>query len=169
MAVWFAALGTGCEVDEVVPDPPAHPCHSDVARVEVSPPNGAYNDLEDGASLWFGRPPQGGAPFSPFRIRILGPDAFADGIELEMEVEQATDGAQLAYTTLPLGLTCANVGDSSGYWVSAEAHMRYEGWELDDLEAREGELVVRAWPTAGGDPLVESSWQVSLTRFSDSP
>ena len=131
-------------------------------RLEVAPPDGDYGDLVDGASLWCGNPPQGGAPYTPFRLRIAGPDALGDGVWVEMSAVDTADGTELAYTELTMGLTCANVGDNAGSWVGSEAHMRYFGFALEDLPGREAEVTI-AVRTLAAEPLeLAEAWTVHL-------
>lgn len=120
-----------------------HPCAQDGARLDVAPPDADYGDLTDGAAVWCGNPPQGGAPYTPFRVRAWGPEALADGLALELSAE-TPDGVELAFTELTMGVTCANVGESEGFWVGAEAHMRYNGWSLEALDGLDATIVVRA-------------------------
>jgi hypothetical protein len=145
---------------EPVPQPPLLPCEQEEAEVEATPARGAWGDLYDGGTLWCGNPPQGGAPYSPFRVRMTGPEAVGDGITLELvAVEQGT-GVELAYTELTMGLTCANVGENEGYWVGSEAHMRYTGFSLEELGGRQAELQIRA--AAMSDPSVEAEMLVEV-------
>jgi hypothetical protein len=153
----------GCTGEPPTTGFPPGPCESAVARVEVAPPDGDFGDLADGDALWCGNPPQGGAPYTPFRLRIGGPEGWEDGVEIEMSAVDLASGEDLAWTSLTLGLACANVGESAGMWVGSEAHMRYNGWNLDELEGREAEVTVRA--TALADPTLwaEQVFDVVLT------
>jgi hypothetical protein len=147
-------VAAGCTDEPGPPDlPPMHTCAAAAtARVDLAPPGGDYGDIEEGGPLWCGNPPQGGAPYTPFRLRLLGPEGLEDGVTLEMVAADTETGEELAYTTLVMGVTCANVGDSEGFWVGSEAHMRYTGWELDDLDGRTAEITVTA--TGVADPSV---------------
>lgn len=149
------ALAAGCGRVEGPPDlPPMHSCAVEaVSRLDLAPPGGNYGDLVDGGSLWCGNPPQGGAPYTPFRVRFLGPEGLEDGVSLEMVASDLQTGEELAYTALTMGLTCANVGENDGFWVGSEAHMRYPGWSLEELDGRVAEITVTA--TAQADPSVE--------------
>lgn len=144
------------------PGAPKHPCASRRARIEVAPPDGTFGDLSGGDALWCGNPPQGGAPYTPFRVRLSGPEALEDGVYVEMTAVDLEDGSELAYTDLTMGLTCANVGESAGSWVGSEAHMRYYGWALDQLDGREAEVTVRASGLGPRPVEVEASWRVHL-------
>ena len=164
-ALLLAAL-VGCaaapEGDDA-PEPPVHPCDSDVGRLDVAPPNGEFGELVDGGALWFGNPPQGGAPYSPFRLRILGDLAFGDGVSVEMMASDPSDGSELAYTTLAMGVACANVGESAGMWVGSEAHMRYDGFSLNALDGRAAEIKLRATAVSDPEVVVETTADVVLT------
>lgn len=150
-AVWSLALVVvGCAP---LPEPPPPPCAAEEAALELAPPFGAFGELEDGGELWCGDPPQGGAPYSPFRVRIEGPEALADGVSLQMTATDAEDGGVLGSTGLVLGLVCANAGESAGTWVGGEAHLRYEGSALEDLDGRAVDLVVTA-TSLGAEPVV---------------
>jgi hypothetical protein len=144
------------------PPPPLHPCDQGEVAVEATPARGAWGDLHDGGTLWCGNPPQGGAPYSPFRVRMTGPEAVGDGIELEMVALEQGTGVELAYTALTMGLTCANVGENEGYWVGSEAHMRYTGFSLEELGGRQAELVIRAVALSAPSVEAEASVQVEL-------
>lgn len=129
----------------------------------MAPPNGDFGDLVSGGTLWFGNPPQGGAPYSPFRLRILGDVAFGDGVFVEMTAADP-NGVELAYTSLFLGLACANVGESEGMWVGSEAHMRYDGFSLDALDDRVASLFLRATAVEAPEKMAEYAVDVTLDR-----
>lgn len=160
----IALLWAGCaEAPPVEPPPPVHPCASAEVALEVAPPDGDYGELQDGDDLWCGNPPQGGAPYTPFRMRLHGPDALADGVVIEMVALDPEDGTELGRIDVALGLTCANVGDSAGWWVAGgEAHLRYYGFLLEELDGVEAEIAVRA-SSVDGTVEVEDSWLVGLT------
>ncbi len=152
-----------CSEPEPEPVLPSHPCASDVARLDVAPPQGEFGDMVDGEALWCGNPPQGGAPYTPFRVRVAGPEALKDGVHIEMVAVDADAGVELAYTDLTMGLTCANVGDSAGFWVGSEAHMRYYGWGLEELDGRTADVTVRVSPIdEASDVVIEETWRVDL-------
>lgn len=155
--VWLA-LATGCPTQ--VPDEVPGPCEVEATGIDVAPPFGTFGELVDGSDLWFGNPPQGGAPYSPFRVRVHGPEAFEDGVTIEMSAVDAADGTELAWTSLTMGLTCANVGENEGYWVGSEAHMRYSGWSIADLVGRTALVTITASGIA--DPTVSSSATVEV-------
>jgi len=159
-ALVFMGAVAGCAVDRV--PPPTRPCATDQLDLEVAPPDGDFGDLVGDPDLWCGHPPQGGAPFSPLRVRVTGPDVFADGVDLDMSVVDNQTGEELGHTALALGLTCANVGDSAGTWVGSEAHLRYTGFALDTLGERSGTLTLTVAPRTADTPVVTRSFDVAL-------
>ena len=154
---WLLAL-VACDGPTL---PPPHPCDSDVVEIDVAPPREAFGAMDDGTALWCGIPPQGGAPYSPVRARVQGPAALFDGMWLELMAEDADTGEELSYTGLHMRMTCANVGESAGYWVGSEVHVRYPGYAVEDLDGRS------AWLTARVTSLdetvsIEDRWLVEL-------
>ena len=141
--------------------PPPHRCHSDEARIDVAPPRESFGTLAPDDPLWYGTPPQGGAPYSPLRVRVRGDEAFAEGIDLTIEAYDRDTDERLAELVLETQMICANVGENTGFWVGSEIHLRYVGFDLEELEGRPVELTVRA---AAHDSAVaiSSAWRVAL-------
>jgi hypothetical protein len=162
MRILLLALAACAAPIEEGPPPPEHPCSQDQGAIDVAPPHGDFGELVDGGTLWCGNPPQGGAPYSPFRLRIQGAEGFEDGVLVEMTAADLADGSELAFTSLTMGLTCANVGESAGMWVGSEAHMRYNGYGLDELDGRSAEITFRATAQADPELWVETVVDVEL-------
>jgi hypothetical protein len=131
-----------------------------VATLEVAPPGGGFGDLQDGAVVWCGIPPQGGAPYTPLMFRLWGPEVLGEGIVLDMWARDL-DGTELGYTSLTMGLVQANVGENAGAFVGAEAHLRYEGAGLEELAEREVILSLQA--SALEDPSVVGAHSAQVT------
>lgn len=143
------------------PTLPPHPCHSDATAVDVTPAREPFGAMGDGTELWSGIPPQGGAPYTPLRTRVLGPEVLFDGMVLELVVEDDRTGEELSYSESQTRMTCANVGESAGYWVGSEIHLRYPGYSLEALEGRDATLTVRV--TSLDDTVsIEGQWSVGL-------
>ena len=151
----------GC--DEPPVTVPPHPCESEAVSFDVAQPREAFGSLQDGGALWYGTPPQGGAPFTPLRLRIRGPASLADGMRISMMTHDMVTDEELSFTELDTRMTCANVGDSAGYWVGSEVHMRYAGWSLDDLEGRQAAFTVQV-TSLDEEVTVEDGWEVELVR-----
>ncbi|MEM6926686.1 MAG: hypothetical protein AAF602_07155 [Myxococcota bacterium] len=147
----------GCDPGDPIS---AHPCATDEMGVEVAPPDGDYGDLEAGGAFWVGIPPQGGAPYTPFRVRISGPDAMFDGVDVEVRVTEGD--ALVAENVVPKGLTCANVGENAGRWVGSEVHLRYYGLELAELDGRDVEVEVTIVGGETGELVATERGRVTL-------
>ena len=161
MTIGRALLGLGllgaCDGG---PDVSPHPCASPELGLEVAPPGGDYGDLTDGGELWTGIPPQGGAPYSPFRVRLEGPADLFDGIDVRMAV---TEGDEVvADDTIPMRLVCANVGESAGRWVGSEVHLIYTGHSLEDLSGRDVNVTVTVNGGADGELEVSAHGRATL-------
>ncbi len=104
--------------------------------MEVVAAEAEFGAFSDGDPLLVAIPPQGGAPFTPLRVRIAGFARPTDGLSLEAVGVDAETGE--AFGTLVLGqrFICANVGASAGAWVAPDLHFRYPGWDLPDLYGR---------------------------------
>jgi hypothetical protein len=100
--------------------------------------------LHDGASVAYGNPPQGGAPYAPFTLRFEGLEQGETGLHIAMEAHDAATGEELGTTDYQQWLTCANVGDNEGYLVGPEFHLRFFGRTLEELDGREAEFTVTA-------------------------
>lgn len=99
-----------------------------------------FGAFTDGGPLYYGTPPQGGAPYSPFHARATGLDGLDDGAHVRLRATDQDDGSALGDISYDVKFVCANVGDSAGSWVGSDLHLRFEGWELEDLEARRAEI-----------------------------
>lgn len=147
-ALVVAACDGGSGTDDTGFSP--FPCATPEVGLEVAPPDGGYGDLSLGGDLWVGLPPQGGAPYTPLRLRVSGPGAFYDGVNVDIDVTE--EGTLLAETSLPMRLVCANVGENAGHWVGAEVHLRWFGLALDELAARNVRVTVSV--SADSEPSV---------------
>lgn len=142
---------------------PAHPCHAEADwTVEITPAREPFGSMTEGGPLWCGIPPQGGAPYTPVRARVRGPDSLRDGMQLYVVATDAETGEELSVTDLPsTRMTCANVGESAGYWVGSELHLRFPERTLQDLSEREVDLTLEV-STEDGSVVIEDRWLVTL-------
>jgi hypothetical protein len=159
LLVGVAACDPASELPPPLPD---HLCATEEQVVDLAPPEGDYGDLASGSDLWCGNPPQGGAPYSPFRVRLQGPEAYSDGIIVELTAVDADTDELLADTEVAIQPICANVGESAKWWVGSEAHMRYDGWSLPDLDGRDAVFSVVVNAIHGDVPEVEADFDVTL-------
>jgi hypothetical protein len=104
--------------------------------LEVAYESGAFGELVDGVSAPVGIPPQGGAPYTPFAIRLTGTGdihlgehitarATREGVEIG-----SLDPSDDAMDAIPI---CSNVDPNAGWWMTWGVHIRYWNDALDDL------------------------------------
>jgi hypothetical protein len=123
---------------------------------------GPYGELVDGSALLFGNPPQGGAPYAPFSLRISGMDQGDLGMGIEMEAIDSDTQELLGTGSYTQRFLCSNTGDNDGTFVGADLHMRFFGWALEDLDGRAAQVVITA---ANDDGIqVEASYLGVLER-----
>lgn len=140
--IWL--LFTACTGGTETPDT----CEqSDAPMLDVAQ-GGGWN-LPEG-EVEMGIPPQGGAPYAPFEIRLVGVRA-ADAYRVEMEA--TVDGE--VYVTPPYQerFVCRNVGEEAGTRYTPDLHMRFFGSEPPDLEGKEVTLSFAAFIGGVDDPV----------------
>jgi hypothetical protein len=133
-------LTVACEGE---PGPTPLACASGAPILELATRDVGFGELEEGAAIECGIPPQGGAPYSAFTIRAAGIDQTETGMSVELTAYDADTGEELGTADYQQRMICANAGKSAGYWVSSEVHLRYNGWTLEELEGRSAEFVTR--------------------------
>ena len=168
LAILFAAasLLAGCE--EEAPQPledtgslPLTECAvPDAVSLDLAQRDG-FGILVDGAAISYGTPPQGGAPYAPFRLRTAGFEDTRDGLTVDMVATDGDTGALLGEATYVHFVTCANVGDNAGHYVGGELHMRFPGFTLEELEGRPVEVTITVEDVFGAN--VDSSVTGVLT------
>lgn len=142
---WGLAAWGGCvEEPDFVPA-----CVADRTTVEVAPPDGDFGTLHPGDPLFCGTPPQGGAPYTPWRFRFTGPASAADGVLAHVTATDRDTDELLGDTAVALGVVCANAGTSAGWFTAAEVHLRYEGHTVGDLDGRAAEIRFAVEPAEG--------------------
>ena len=123
---------------------------------------GPYGELQDGSDLLYGHPPQGGAPYAPFSLRISGMEQGELGMQIEMEAVDADSGELLGTASYAQRFICSNTGENLGTFVGADLHMRFFGGELSDLEGRTANVTISA--TNDGGTRAEAGYLGVLTR-----
>ncbi len=86
----------------------------------------------EGIDVSCGIPPQGGAPYARFRIRVANLD-LSDGGEVVVGLTDADTDERIGTASVPVGFVCANVGDNADHWVTPEVHVRFDDVDLLDL------------------------------------
>lgn len=140
IAGFVLSFTTACEGQ---PGPAPLACASGEPVLELATRDVAFGELEEGAVIECGIPPQGGAPYSAFLIRAAGIDQDDAGMRVELVAYDNVTGDELGVADYEQRMICANAGKSAGYWVSSEVHLRYNGWTLDELQGRTAEFVTR--------------------------
>jgi len=107
--------------------------------LEVALRDGAFG-LADDTTVPYGMPPQGGAPFAPFRVRAWGVAPDPAGFHVVMTAVDATSGDVICSGDYVQGFVCANVGESAGARVAPELHLRFYEQGLDGLQGRAADL-----------------------------
>ena len=138
----IAALLLACSGGDTAWVTPEPGCADGEARLEMAPVGAPYG-ATDGLEVGYGWPPQGGAPFAPFIVRLSGL-VVDDRVEMSVDVVDDATGEVIGYGSAPMGLVCANVGDDEGWYVSAELHALFWGIELDALDGRQVQVRVEA-------------------------
>lgn len=146
--VLLAALGLGaCKSPPTPVDPGTCP-EAEVGEVEIS--QGDTWGLTDGTPVQFGIPPQGGAPYAPFEIRLLGM-AYSVSYTVQLEATRISDQAVVGTGDYTQRFVCANVGENEGTRYTPELHMRFYTYEPPDLDGDEVDVVITVTPDDGGD------------------
>ncbi len=128
--------------------PAPTPCEAVGADEATIVPAGA-DDFVDGDALPYGRPPQGGSPYSPYRVGVGGLEGLGDGASVRLEAYDLDEDLVLGDTTYELRLVCANVGDNAGRWVGSDLHQRFDGFELEDLDGRNARVTATVTDLSG--------------------
>lgn len=90
----------------------------------------------DGDPIEIGDPPQGGAGYAPFEVRLRAP-AVNGPLTATITVEDADSGALLGDIEQPGTPFCSNVGANQGWWYVGDIHARFWDEELADLDGVE--------------------------------
>lgn len=125
---------------------------NDAPTIDAAQTGGDWN-LPEGV-VNFGIPPQGGAPYAPFEVRLVGVEA-AEAYRIRMSA--IIDGE--TYTTPPINerFVCRNVGEESGTRYTPDLHMRFFGSEPPELDQLDVELVFEAYIGNADEPIVSRS------------
>lgn len=138
--VWLLA----CAAEVPVP-----PCEEpEDPHLDIAPADLEFGDFVPGDILWYGTPPQGGAPYSPFHARAGGMSNLDEGVHVVLAARDA-DGITLGDVAYDVRFVCANVGDSAGSWVGSDLHLRFFDWSLEDLEGRSADVTITVTDQAG--------------------
>lgn len=90
----------------------------------------------------YGNPPQGGAPYAPFEIRMRWPIDTSTRVTVSAVATERETGEELGSAAQSQAFFCANAGGHVGWRFGGEVHVRFWGIELHDLEGRHIDLDV---------------------------
>ncbi len=122
-----ADTGTG-------PLPPADCFDESGARLELSLESGSFDDVEEGMTAPVSVPPQGGAPYTPWMVRVTGDGALNGGVR--MVATASDDDVEVGDVEIDLVPICANVAPNDGWWMVSGVHVRYWEYTVDELIGR---------------------------------
>lgn len=127
-----------CDEPEPEPPLPTGPCApADGVEVMEFAQNLGEGPMADGDAVSYGTPPQGGAPYAPFQLRMQSSLAAGERVPLEaVAIEVATD-MEIGRVEQTQSFLCANTGVHEGWLWGTEVHVRFPGIPLEDLDGRE--------------------------------
>lgn len=142
------------------PDP-TDPCaHTGAAALELGQRLSTEGVATDGGDVGYGQPPQGGAPFTPYEIRLKADLGEAE-LPLRMnawgEAHERGTGELLGDVEQPSAFFCSNTGVHEGWLYGGEVHVRFWGWALEDLEGKDVDITVGVDLPDGTQVLAETS------------
>lgn len=121
---------------------PSEPgCDAPPLRMQIAHLDSGFGEPADGGAIGYGWPPQGGAPYAPFDVRFSGLGTHEALVE--MRAVGVDDGVELGSAEYLQRFICANTGESEGWYVTSELHMRFFGFTLEELDGRVADMSVR--------------------------
>lgn len=112
---------------------------------------------QDGTPVQFGIPPQGGAPYAPFEIRMIG---MPSSDSYTVDLSAVDDGVEIGTESYEQRFVCANVGENQGTRYTPELHMRFYGYEPPEIDGHEVEVTVTI--TSEDGETIEAGWTGEL-------
>jgi hypothetical protein len=141
---------------EPIPTEPMGLCpESDDPVIEVT--QGDVWGIDDGDPIQFGIPPQGGAPYAPFDVRLVGVASSQDGYTVVTDASLQSTGELVGTGEYLQRFVCANVGENEGTRFASEFHMRFFGFEPTDLADEWVDVTISVTPEAGEPVVAEFS------------
>lgn len=138
MRAWWWLVVAGCAGGD--PDPPVpEGCMWDgVPALEVAQDLSTGAPMDDGDDVAYGTPPQGGAAYAPFQVRLHGtpPEGVGERWPVTATAYDAGTGDVLGEASQPQAFFCANTGVHDGWLFGGEVHVRFPGVALEDLQDR---------------------------------
>lgn len=111
----------------------------------------------DGTAIQYGNPPQGGAPYAPFEVRLHAEYDTTQRIEVSANAIDTTSGEELGTIVQPQVFLCSNAGPHAGWLYGGEVHVRFWDRSLEELEGREVRVTLNVALPGGAEPVVAST------------
>jgi hypothetical protein len=126
--------------------PPAAPdCFAEGdPRMEVALESGGFEEVSEGMIAPVSIPPQGGAPYTPWQVRVTGDGA------LNLGVRMVATAGDLGDVVLDLTPICANVEPNDGWWMLTGVHVRYWDYTVEELVGRTVDVHFSLQDVGGG-------------------
>lgn len=107
-----------------------------------------------GTPVQYGNPPQGGAPYAPFEVRLHAEFDTTQRIEVSAQAVDTTTEEVLGTIVQPQAFLCANAGPHSGWLYGGEVHVRFWDRTLEELEGKEVRVSMSVALPDGAEPVV---------------
>ncbi len=111
----------------------------------------------DGAAIEYGNPPQGGAPYAPFEVRLHAEFDTTQRIEVSANAVDTTSGEELGTIVQPQVFLCANAGPHAGWLYGGEVHVRFWDRTLEELEGKVVKVTMSVALPDGAEPVLADS------------
>ena len=131
------------------------PCGAGEPTIEVGQRD-QWN-VPDG-TIAFGIPPQGGAPYAPFQMRVRGVEESSLYV-VRMDAWDA-EGNRIEERRSAQPFVCANAGVYAGYRFAPDVHMRFFGLTPPELDGDTIEFEVSV--LIGADVIASDRWEGTL-------
>jgi hypothetical protein len=155
---WVLLAAVAC--DEPDPEPPGEPCAWDApADLEAGTDIAASGVLRDGVDLPYGTPPQGGAAYAPFQVRVHGapPEDLSERWVVSGAAYDAATDEPLGDAAQPQAFFCSNTGVHEGWLFGGEVHIRFWDVALEALADREVRVEISAALPDGQTPTTSAT------------
>jgi hypothetical protein len=154
---WVLLAAVAC--GEPDPEPPGEPCAWDApAELEAGYDIAASGLLRDGVDVPYGTPPQGGAPYAPFQVRVhAAAPATGERWVVSGAAYDAETDALLGDASQPQAFFCSNTGVHEGWLFGGEVHVRFWDVALDALSDREVRVELSVALPDGQTPIVSAT------------
>lgn len=144
---WLVVVaGCASSVDDPVDD-----TETDVGPVDCSTSTApalefgqelALGPMVDGSAVDIGVPPQGGAPYAPFELRLRADLDDLARLDANGTIVASGTGAPLGDIEEPKVFLCANVGPHAGWRYGGELHVRFWDKTREQLDGVEVEVAL---------------------------